>query len=144
MYQEAIAYAIVNFNRNFWQWVKTIVNSFLVLGVAISCLQIMKYFSHKHKLHFFVDVGIRSHLFHLPPFNWCHNQFSSLLRSMYICWLQLHVYIVHFWWSLLRSMLYIYIYIYIYFWVQLHVYISFIFERASVVPTRDFSTFLRF
>ena len=112
MYQEAIAYAIVNFNRNFLLLLKTIVNSCLVLGVAISCLQIMKYFSHKHKLHFFVDVGIRSHFFHLPRFNVIINfrVFSDLCLFADFSWM----------------------------------FISFIFERANVFPTRDFSTFLRF
>ena len=39
------------FNRNFLECLQLDISSFLLFSVAISVLQIIKYFSHKHKLH---------------------------------------------------------------------------------------------
>ena len=92
---------------------KTIVNSFLVLGVAISCLQIMKYFSHKHKLHFLLMLE-----YDLTFFTFHH--LTDVITNFRV-FLDLCLF------ADFRCM-----------------FISFIFGRANVFPTRDFSTFLRF
>ena len=42
------------FSRNIWESLKSEISSFLLFRVEISGLQIIKYYSHKHKLHFLV------------------------------------------------------------------------------------------
>ena len=44
------------FNRNFLECLQLDVSSFLLLRVDISSLQVIKYFSYKHKLHLLVAL----------------------------------------------------------------------------------------
>ena len=46
------SYVIGAFNMNFFECLQLDINSCLLLIVAILGLHIIKYFSHKHKLHF--------------------------------------------------------------------------------------------
>ena len=56
------------FNKNFLECLQIHVSSFLRLSVDISGLQTIKNFSHRHRLHFFVDMRVRSSLSYFSQF----------------------------------------------------------------------------
>ena len=62
-----LQHAYTVFSRNFFECLQPEISSFLLFRASIAGLEIVKYFSHKHK--FFGDVCIRFCLLYFAPFD---------------------------------------------------------------------------